>query len=34
MTAENQKPGLWLRGLLTAGLYAVAVGALIALSMS
>ena len=28
MTAENQKPGLWLRGLLTAGLDAVAVGAL------
>jgi hypothetical protein len=26
--AENQKPGLWLRGLLTAGLYAVALGML------
>ncbi|WP_040906251.1 hypothetical protein [Streptomyces griseoflavus] len=32
MTAEHQKPGLWLRGLLTAGLYAVAFG-MLALSL-
>ncbi|KES06637.1 hypothetical protein BU52_12685 [Streptomyces toyocaensis] len=32
MTAEHQKPSLWLRGLLTAGLYAVAFG-MLALSL-
>ncbi|CAL9549399.1 hypothetical protein SUDANB21_04408 [Streptomyces sp. enrichment culture] len=32
MTSEHQKPGLWLRGLLTAGLYAVAFG-MLALSL-